>query len=229
MSPDHLIRLFDDQVPEAFQVALLRMLAKAYRKSSDYVSDRYERPEAEYMLGHERRVQIEMDLRALTLAHEFSEFTAVVKANETGSHKYTEVRCGNVVITVSAVSELTQLPRRANFRKSLAKSSQLQLQFDDEPTPAPAPESAEDLYALLVHHRNSDSETPFELSFAEFIFPLEVGYHEARVDLMRRYAFQTQANTTDTPKSAPAPVEHIPDDLPLAPRTEDRSKESGTA
>jgi hypothetical protein len=218
VSPNHVLRTFHESVPVDFQIGLLQLLVTVYRESNRVCSERYPRVEANYMIGHERRVQLEMGMR--DLASQFSPMvTSTVETNIAGSYQFTALRCGGVVITASHVDELTERPRKAIFRDGYAQDSQKRLQFDAEPITVP---HTEDLYAILVHNRRRDPNGSADPTLARFIFPLIDGYHEAQIDLIADYPFHT-----DIPKSAP--VEEIPDELRAHLRRPNDNRESESA
>jgi hypothetical protein len=102
--------------------------------------------------GLRRHRKLEGYLR--DVAARFPQLTATVSKADNSNWNHTEVHGGPVILTENSVQTPCALVEKAEFRLTLARSSQLTLWEEPRPTKAP-------LYALLLHSR-SQWDTPDE-------------------------------------------------------------------
>lgn len=189
MSPRELEEIFNANVVEDFQKKTLHLLVRVYRESFRDVRSRYPFPECNYLWGHERHAQFSRDWRALAESFGDSRITASYEPNAQNNYYFTQIQCGRIIMTASAINEMTQSIKFATFRNEMGMSSQKTLRFEKEDAPVgDAP-----IYALLTHSpgRGEAIQIP---SLAQIIFPLGNGErHELHIDLLDRFAISLDA------------------------------------
>lgn len=137
-------------MPESFFRAALKGVFQAHEVARKDCRAAFADTEAENVLGYYRRGKLEGYLR--DIAARFPNLTATVSKAENSNWNHTEVHAGPVILTENSVQTPCAPVEKAEFRLTLARSSQMTLW--DEPRPEDAP-----LYVLLLHSR-SKWDTP---------------------------------------------------------------------
>jgi hypothetical protein len=88
--------------------------------------------EKRYLQPHARRAHIEWQMRELAGQYGDRKVVASVEPNCRESADHTEIVCGRVVLTFSAVDNRDRIIRQAEFRHTLARSSQRILYLGEE-------------------------------------------------------------------------------------------------
>lgn len=162
MSSDEIRALFMKSVPRDFLEKSLRGLFAIYPMALQDVNKRFPPAEAHDLLPHYRRAMFESEWRKI--AKEFPEVRASFKTNKTKNAWHTRIKCGKVILTVSAVESPGEMVRYADFRKTLAERQTdlfRAVNCDDNEDGC--------YYAILLHgHMGNDLSKP---GFAEFGVP----------------------------------------------------------
>lgn len=161
MGNSELPAIFLDSVNDAFLRASVECLMGAYESTYAAAYGRYPAPEAHDALPIERRAVFEAKWRELARAHGL---WAEAELNDAENCYHTTVRSGRVVLTASAVQFPRAVVRPAGFRRTLARSSELNLIY---PTPPREPDAP--LYAILQH--GPDGIDPSRPAFVLAVFP----------------------------------------------------------
>jgi len=173
--------LFDRDVPVRLQRDTVVAIQEAYRDSRDYCFDRYPEPVAHDLWPHERRAMVETNWQMLASRH--TGVIAPFRPNRIGNAFHAQVRVGEMILTTSFVDAPTKLVRSAEFRNSLARSSQMTL-----PTfPEVPPPMREFLYGLIIH--GGDEVDPRVPGFIHVVFPAsDCLSYVGRIDLLDRFS-----------------------------------------
>jgi hypothetical protein len=165
-----------------FLRALTSRLGAIYEETWKELLLEYDHPELHDLLPHVRRAKFERDMRLLATRFGFTGF-AERNARKTSFHS--QVKAGNVILTASAVASPKTVVRRAEFRQTLARDSQLTLWSDSDDKAGAA------YYSLYIH---GPIVTPQGLSlpklgFAHLVFPDRfLTKYIGGVDLLANYA-----------------------------------------
>lgn len=143
----HLEAITFQHMPPRFLERLLRAVFAAHRVAAEECEANFRAPEAENILGFYRRGKLEGFMRDAA-AMEGIEAHVVRSNNSPWNH--TELRSGRVVMTASSVQTPCDLVEEADFRLTLARSSQGFLW----PEPGDEPEADCPLYVLLLHSKS---------------------------------------------------------------------------
>lgn len=169
-------RLFWQEVPRGFLRDAVKCLFRSYEVACDECSQ-LPNEEAHDLRPYARRAHFEAGLRDIAGRHRG--VVASVHRNKAKNWSHTHIRCGQLVLTESAVEFPAQIVRHAEFRKTYARSNQFLLFESAVPPSADAP-----LYCILLHGVSSDPRVPL---FARIVFPLPHcgGYVEgSSIDLL---------------------------------------------
>jgi len=150
MTPDEIQRLTLEHMPEEFFKRALQAVYTAHDVAQRDCFANFASTEGENLLGYYRRAKLEGYLRDAADRYPNLEASAE-KADKSGWY-HTEVRGGPVVLTQNSVQTPCALVEKAEFRCTLAESSQLSFWPEDRPEDAL-------LYVVLLHSR-SQWETP---------------------------------------------------------------------
>jgi hypothetical protein len=137
-------RLYDESMPPALGRELLRVLAKHFDETPDFVESHWQGPEAHDLRGYIRRAYIQQDLRSVANRWE-PHVTATFERTEKGGSHYTVITAGRLVLTASWIDAPWVMPRSAEFRRQNAETLQLNWL---RPSVAPADGA---VYAILVY------------------------------------------------------------------------------
>lgn len=171
-------RDFHDSFPDEFLRDIVRLLATGYSGTYTECYASHEPPEARDLYPVQRRAFIEGQIRKL--AEDYPEIRASPEQNSVKSHSYTLLRSKDVMLTVSAVPHHNERIRRAEFRETYARASELKL-FDETPSKGSL------LYAILLH--GPDPLNLAKPAFAHAVFPdKEATTYVARIDLFERFS-----------------------------------------
>lgn len=100
-----------------------------------------------------RRVIVDYYMQKMVADHKLS-FQSYVGENAIGNCHHLELKCNNVILTTSHLNQCEQRPRKAIFRKQLAKSNYLSLFPDyDE---IEKDDKSLSYYAVLCHESKGD-------------------------------------------------------------------------
>jgi hypothetical protein len=135
--------------------------------------------------------------------------TAECRPNAAETQNHTEIICGNIVMTASAVRNRSEVVRHADFRLQLARDQRLWWQEAE-----PSPEAK--LFSMLLYGM-ADARTP---AFADIAFLAQNGksYVGGRICLFEeRFAELVAAKRSFTEEIVPDEVEpRLRDDIPKA-------------
>jgi hypothetical protein len=174
---DEVKRQFLAAYPDDFLRDALRLLPTVYRGAHLDCAFSHAGPEAHYLYPHKRRAMLEGQLRELARSYGI---TASAESNHGGTGYYTLLASGNVRMTANAVDNPSVIPRRAVFRETYARDSQLKL-FGEQPPTGTL------LYAILLH--GPDALNPARPAFAHIVFPNEsFTQYVARINLFDRFS-----------------------------------------
>jgi hypothetical protein len=148
MHGDDLETMLFENAPSQLFERCLKAIFAAHKLAHDECGTGYERTEAENLIPYMRRAKVEGLIRAAAGMVRGVTTSVVKSTNSNWNH--TEIRSGCVVVTASAVQTPCALVDPAEFRTTLARSSQgvLWPEFDDEPEPDAV------LYAMLLHGKS---------------------------------------------------------------------------
>lgn len=177
--------------PERFWKLLIPGLFDAYKTSYELSYREFAKPEADNVLGFNRRGKVEGNLRGTADLFPDMMTTSVERPN--GPWNHTEVRSGPMILTASSVSTPCEMVDRALFRVSLAAENNA-LQFPGlEETPDQ--EAGVPLYGVIVHsrYRGRDAEEDKQYAYlpgsAYLAFPaVGFDYYRHRIDLFNKFA-----------------------------------------
>jgi hypothetical protein len=123
------------------------------------------------------------------LAGAYNELKATAEVNEGRNCFHTEIACGCIVLTESAVKDRWEVVRHADFRQTLASNQRLLFRELE-------PEATDEwkLYAILLHGQ-ADPRIP---AFADIVFPTRdcKGYAAPRIRLFDEFAEVVLAKTS---------------------------------
>lgn len=182
MTPQEIEDLAFAHMPEAFFRGALQAVFQAHDVARKDCLAAFAGTEAQNVVGYYRRGKLEGYLRDVAGLHP-GLTTTVSKAVNSGWN-HTEVIAGPVVLTENSVQSPCAMVEKAEFRLTLAESSQLSLWEE------PRSEDAS-LYALLLHSKYSGPESrkfghlPGSAYLAFPAKDLESYVHE--IDLFERY------------------------------------------
>lgn len=146
MIPEELENLTFRYMPERFFRAVLKAVFQAHSIAWSDCHAAFSPKEAENVLGYYRRGKLEQYLR--DVAARFPQMKATVERAEQSNWNHTEIQSGPVVLTENSVQTPCAPVEKAEFRLTLAESSQLSF-WDDPLRRKDAP-----LYAILLHSRS---------------------------------------------------------------------------
>ena len=173
---------FNRDVSERFQRAVTKLTLENYRQASRFCYRNFAEPQAKDLSGVFRRARIEEDFAGIPAL--FKSVTVSVRPYENNTGFYNELTCGAVKLTQSCISEPSDVPRFAKFRKTLAQNGQLGLfKAADEFDPSRF------LYAILTHGVDTNSERRSWPAFVRIQFPDETctKYVDEGIDLLSRF------------------------------------------
>jgi hypothetical protein len=173
---DEVTREFLPAYPDDFLQDVIRLLAAVYRGAYQDCRINYAEPEAHDLYPQVRRAMLEGQLRELARSHGI---TASAETNHGGTSFYTLLASNNVLLTANAVDHPNIIIRRAAYRETYARASQLKL-FGEQPPKGPV------LYAILLH--GPDALNRARPEFAHIVFPDEsCKQYVARINLFDKF------------------------------------------
>ena len=157
-------------VPSLFIERLHQAIPNSYSEAhaAAFNDPILEETECEYLMPHYRRAIVETTFRKAAID---SGLIAVTQENVRKSARYSLVKCGPFLITISYISEPGKLIRAARFRSQHASLNALLAQerfteFDTSETFQGEPDS---IYCILLH--GADFFDKAKAGFIEFAFP----------------------------------------------------------
>ena len=171
-------------VPRIVQRALLISVFENYAQASRYCWRYFSNPQAKDLSGNYRRAKIEEEWAGIQ-ARFPRDISVEVKPYPNNTGYYNEITCGRVLITQSCIAEPSEVPRSAEFRKTLATNGQLDLYSTNIEEAGPD----DLLYAILTHGVDVNSRRRSRPAFARFQFPNSdcTKYVDEGIDLFRRF------------------------------------------
>jgi hypothetical protein len=176
------ISIFDDAVPRRLQFSLTKSVLESYTQASRYCFRNFASSQAKDLSGHYCRAKIEDDLAGIAAL--FPRVRVDVHHYENNTGSYNEITSGIVKLTQSRILQRSDVPRRANFRTTLAVNGQLN--FFDSGLEATAPQY---LYAILTHVLDQKSERRSWPALVQIQFPNSTctRYVDEGIDLLARF------------------------------------------
>ncbi len=159
---DRPIPFFDDRVPGDFLQQTIALLFNVYGMKDEQLSQ-FPLAERHDLWPQHRRAIFERDWRELALSFGLSGKSDL---NKSLNAYHTTVSSGPIVITESHVEDRRYLPRPAEFRNTLTRSSQPML-FSTAEVEVSDPSAK--IYAILTH--GTYGEDPLQPGWADIIFP----------------------------------------------------------
>jgi hypothetical protein len=175
-------QVFLDHVPAGVLAAMLRAVLQSYKDASSACYETMRPRQAKDASGPFRRNKIESEL--VGVGERFQQVISVEdNLYKRGTGNYVELTCGVVKMTESCVPSPKDFPRDADYRETLAESTQLVLGF------VPAETPGKYLYAILLHGVDGTAKQRSGCRFAQVRFPLKgfASYTEDRVDLFAMF------------------------------------------
>ena len=155
--------IFDSNVSSKLQKALLKSVCENYQKAANDCWANFHPSQAKDLSGHYRLAKIEDEWSGISAL--FPDVESNLQYYKYKSGSFNEITVGEIKLTQSCVSSKDDLPRRAVYRKTLAKSGQYNLFIDEQP-------SGENyLYAILIHGVDVLSKRRSRPAFARIEFP----------------------------------------------------------
>lgn len=174
--------MFDAEVPRAVQVGLMEMLVQPYQTSA-IAGSQYPEGTRKKFQPIQLLADVEMAMRSLGARHR-GIVTVEECRTDGNTYDYVRLRCGRVFLTASTVAAPLEVPRSAEFRKSIAR---VQRDLFGR---------AEDgmLYAVIAHgHDREDTSRP---AFVTVGFP-DADYSDEYADhipLFKRFPSELEAS-----------------------------------
>jgi hypothetical protein len=185
-NPNQYMEFIERFYPPGFFVRYMEELDQVYPAAYADCYDRHEESEAWDLVGDERRARAEAALRVVAREFRHRGITAKPVLNSSRGNYHTEVACGNAVLTNSFVLHRAELVRLAQFRRTLARSTQLSLlNQNDDARPGDM------FYAIILHgnKRIGERRQHDALGFVEMAIPdRSCNQYIDVIDLAERYA-----------------------------------------
>lgn len=205
---------FHKAYSDEFIGELIRLVGGEYKTAYEECKTFYPIYEAHDLRPHVRRAKIESKIRELVAG--FSDIIASAEPNKTKTNYHTRLTSNNVIMTVNAVASPNTLVRRAEHRKTYARSAQLHL-FEPELPPPPTDAA---LYVNIIH--GVDRSHPELPAFMHAVFPsADLKRYICRINLLELPQFATIVGSLLPPATAP---ETIKDDLQMGLRLDAKNK-----
>jgi hypothetical protein len=197
------IQPFDGDIPNDFLMHTVELLFGVYG-ARDKSLTQFPKTEQHDLWPMHRRSMFERDWRELARMHGLS---GVAVLNKSLNAFHTTVSGGIVVMTQSYVEDRRDLPRYAEFRNTLTKSSQFMMFANPE-----VPDPSARIYAILTHGQYADDS--LQPGWADVVFPAMEGQKVVVVERIRlfedRYpTLVSQLRAQHQP--ATADTEQVPD------------------
>lgn len=190
LAPESLNSIFDEDVPESVQSALVQGIESSYQTADEFCSNEFDSPEVRDVVPHVRRAYVETMLHQIP--DQFGEVTAHTGCNNRGN-SFRYIRCGRICLTASYVQENGLIPRTADFRNKFARDYNSPRLFpEDERERVETLAAITDIYAILTHRPlASDQTIPAHVSVT---FVDENCCRIASIDLLARNTIQDVAD-----------------------------------
>lgn len=179
---DQLRQVFDDSVPRELQRDLVRSFFSQYKAADEYCKRNYPPSEAQYLRGHKRRADVEMEIRSVCERYVGIGASASAQLNSHRNAFHSTLTCGRIRLTQSRVRNPYTVVRPSSFREEYAEESQLAFPWGRR-----APRKPDGLfYAILLHGNNKqDNSRP---AFVHVVFPDKpCKSYLTRIDLLERF------------------------------------------
>ncbi|MFO1022738.1 MAG: hypothetical protein U0903_18885 [Planctomycetales bacterium] len=194
-----LLNITSSSLPKDFVKAVMASVewacAESYEKAMENLaSGRYGHPEMNWMLGYERRAVWEKRMR--DLAEQFG-LSATIESNESGNHKFTQIRAGRLMLTCShKLGPEYFMLRRSSFRDSNARLNAVMNQFEMPFMPkAMREDDGGMLNAVIFYSVNSHEK--YKVDYLRVGFPSQSNERWAHrfdfYDILENYPAETQA------------------------------------
>jgi len=192
--------LVQQDVPQQFLVDVIIFLRSTYSSVHNYVYSEFNVAVAKDLLPYFRRARIEDGIKPI--AERYDRIKVKTERNDANNCSHNVITCDRIVLTLSLVNSPNELIRSANFRHTLAKSSQLEL-FDDDN------KCSGDFYYGIILHGAPEPDTKFP-SFVRLVFPSKscTRYVES-IDLLKFCNFDASKYSSG--------LEEVIDDMILKP------------
>lgn len=162
-SPYKPRELFLHEFPSELLKAITKSVFDGYKEAYDYCQGNFDKYQMHDLLPHMRKAIIERNV--LYCVQRFSYTSGKSAPNALYNCYHALVKCGNAVLTISAVNSPSQMVREAMFRKQYARDSQITMFVDSVPTV----KLHNNLYAILLHGPSEDF--PSAPCFIKIRFP----------------------------------------------------------
>jgi hypothetical protein len=195
---------FHKAYSDEFVGDLIRLIINEYKTAHNECHALYPKEEAHDLRPYTRRAKIDSKIRELVKSYD--EIEATPETNKTKTNHHTRIESSSVVMTVHAVANPKTLVRRAEHRKTYARSAQYNL-FEPNLPPPPLDTA---LYINFIH--GADKARPQFTAFMHIVFPsADLKKYLCRINLLDLPQFVSIVNDELTPVKP----ETIEDDLQL--------------
>jgi len=168
-SVETLIEMLIDDVPLRFVKAVIERTPLVYKEaySRSYEEPAWDEPEAQYIIGHNRRVVFEKMYRTEAI----NAGLAVDVQSNGRNCSYTLVRSGRFILTASHVQNQSEVTKPALFREQFAGINKLLTNpllpfLELDPLQL---SRADNVYAIVLH--GCESRNPQNVGFMRLAFP----------------------------------------------------------
>ena len=174
MSERELREAVEDALKLPFLHDFVRLVFAAYRQADDECRSLAREVAHDYR-GHRRRALIEQGIPGIAARHADQGVSAVYRPNHCNTSYFAQVTSDRVLFTQSCVETPEAVVRRAEFRKTLARSCQPRL-FDADEPPPDSP-----IYAIAIHGEDHRQRDPY---FIDIVVPgMDCDHYVLRVQL----------------------------------------------
>lgn len=172
MQPDEAKSQILSDFSSSILTDLVKIVGRAYPRAAKSAQDRFSKDVAHDLYPAERRAIIENSLPYLRERHPGT--NVVSRSNKRGTSYYQQISRGRSVLTVSKTSNPGDLPRDADFRKTLSRNPQLILDQYRDLLPEMATHPEADAYYGIVGHGGAEND-PARLGYVEILIPDSTG------------------------------------------------------
>ena len=144
--------IYDRNFPKPLNEALVKLVFGSYKTSHGDCDAKFPKSEARDLYPTYRWIQIRSDLLGLQ-----ARFPGIIATSE---RYHTRLTVGGIILTAHSAEAPDELPRRAEYRRQYACTSQLDF-WDDS--------NGEYIYAILAHA--PDPSEPRQPLFTDILFP----------------------------------------------------------
>lgn len=182
MEPDEAKSQILEDFPSPVLMDLVTIVGRAYPRAAANANDRFSREVAHDYYPAERRAIIENSLPYLRFKHAGT--SVVPRSNKRGTSYFQQISRNRSILTVSKTLTPGDLPRDADFRRTLARNPQMVLELYGDLLPEMAPHPEADAYYGIVAHGAAEND-PASIGYIEILIPDATGKLVlGRVDLL---------------------------------------------